>query len=322
MSMKTPIASMFVAALTLGSAAATAHVTLETPEAKRGAYKAVFKVPHGCDGSPTTAIKVEVPEGVIGVKPMPKPGWEVSMEKGAYARTYDFYHGAKVSEGVKTVTWSGGKLADEHFDEFVLSVFLTDAFAAGQTIHFPVQQTCVSGSKSWSEVAAEGQDPHALKTPAPALRIAADEAAPSPAAAAQTVTSMTGDLTIEAAWSRATPGGAAVGAGYLRIRNAGTTPDVLTGVSSPVAERVEIHEMTMTDGVMRMRQLAGGLEIKSGETVELAPGGMHLMFMGLKAPLKAGERFSATLNFKIAHAIEVEFAVAPIGASAPDHSKH
>jgi hypothetical protein len=300
--------------------AALAHVTLETTEAPTGAYKAVFKVPHGCDGSPTTAVKVEVPEGVIGVKPMPKPGWSLSMEKGAYARTYDFYHGSKVSEGVKTVTWSGGKLLNEHFDEFVLSVYLTDALPAGGKVYFPVTQSCEAGSVSWSEIAADGQDPHSLKAPAPMLRVAANDAATAPASA--TVISMTGDLTIDAAWSRATPAGATVGAGYLRIKNSGTAPDVLTGVSSPVAERIEVHEMTMTDGIMRMRQLTGGLEIKPADTVELAPGGMHLMFMGLKAPLKAGDRFFATLTFKHAAAIEVEFAVAPIGASGPDHSKH
>jgi copper(I)-binding protein len=136
------------------------------------------------------------------------------------------------------------------------------------------------------------------------------------------VISKTGDLLIDAAWSRATPGGVTVGAGYFRIKNLGTQPDVLTGISSPVAESVEIHEMTMADGIMRMRQLTGGLEIKAGETTELAPGGMHLMFMGLKAPLKEGERFFATLKFKNAASVEVEFAVAPIGASGPDHSKH
>jgi len=321
MKKETAIALFAATALTvLAISAARAHVTLETPEASRGAYKAVFKVPHGCDGSPTTAVKVDVPEGVIGVKPMPKPGWEIAMEKGAYARAYDFYHGSKVSEGVKTVTWSGGKLPNEYFDEFVLSVFLTDALAKDRAIYFPVTQTCETGSVAWSEIAADGQDLHSLKAPAPMLRLAADEAAPSPSAG--TVISKTGDLTIEAAWSRATPGGATVGAGYLRIRNAGTAPDELTGASSPVAERVEIHEMTMTDGVMRMRQLAGGLEIKPQETVELKPGGMHLMFMGLKAPLKEGERFFTTLKFKHAAAVEVEFAVAPIGSSGPDHSKH
>jgi periplasmic copper chaperone A len=318
---QTAIAIAAATALTLMAVtAAMAHVTLETTEAPRGAYKAVFKVPHGCDGSPTTAVRVEVPEGVIGVKPMPKPGWSLSMEKGAYARTYDFYHGSKVSEGVKTVTWSGGKLLNEHFDEFVLSVFLTDALEKGRAVYFPVTQTCETGSVTWSEIAADGQDPHSLKTPAPLLRIAADEAAP--AHSTQTLVSMTGDLTIDAAWSRATPGGATIGAGYLRIKNSGSAPDVLTSVSSPIAESVEVHEMTMTDGIMRMRQLAGGLEIKPGETTELAPGGMHLMFMGLKAPLKAGDRFFATLTFKHAAAIEVEFAVAPIGASGPDHTKH
>jgi copper(I)-binding protein len=149
--------------------------------------------------------------------------------------------------------------------------------------------------------------------------LAADEPSASPP---QTVISKTGDLTIEQAWSRATPGGATVGAGYLRITNAGSTPDVLTAVTSPVAEHVEIHEMTSTDGIMRMRELAGGLELKPGETAELKPGGLHLMLVGLKSPLKEGERFWATLKFKHAAEVEVEFAVVPLGAGTPGHSHH
>jgi uncharacterized protein YcnI len=318
MKKQTAISMLAAAALTI-PVAATAHVSIETDEAPRGAFKAVFKVPHGCDGSPTTGVKIEIPEGVIGVKPMPKPGWNLSLEKGAYARTYDFYHGSKVSEGVKTVTWSGGSLPTEYFDEFVLSVFLTDALEAGSSVYFPVTQTCEKGSIHWAEVAADGQDPHSLKTPAPVLHLATADPAEAKSSSASVTT---GALTIDTAWSRATPAGARVGAGYLRIKNTGTAPDVLTGASSPIAESVEIHEMTMADGIMRMRRLAEGPEIKPGEAVELKPGGTHLMFMGLKQPLAEGGRFRVTLTFKSAPPIDVDLTVAPMGATAPGEFKH
>ena len=113
-----------LAALSAASQAA-AHVTLEKRQAPVGSYyKAVFAVRHGCAGSPTVKLRVQIPEGVIGVKPMPKTGWTVETVKGKYAAEYEF-HGGKVSEGVKEVVWTSGKLADDNFDEFVFSSYLT-----------------------------------------------------------------------------------------------------------------------------------------------------------------------------------------------------
>ena len=123
-----------------------------------------------------------------------------------------------------------------------------------------------------------------------------------------------GSLTIEAPWSRATPGGAKVAGGYLKITNTGRETDRLTGGSLPRAGRVEIHEMAVADGVMRMRPLPAGLEIKPGETVELKPGGLHLMFMDLTAGLKSGENVKGTLVFEKAGTVEVTFRVAPAGS--------
>ena len=98
---------------------AAAHVTLENREAPVGAgYKAVLRVPHGCEGTATTALRVRIPEGVIGVKPMPKPGWTLTTVTGKYAKTYELFH-AKLSEGVTEIAWSGGKLPDAQYDEFV-----------------------------------------------------------------------------------------------------------------------------------------------------------------------------------------------------------
>lgn len=162
--------------ITLAAASARAHVTLEAPEAKVGAsLKAVFKVPHGCDGAPTTGIRIDIPEGVIAVKPMPKPGWTLAIEKGKYAKAYAFIHGMTMSEGVKSVAWTGGSLPDEFYDEFVMSVFVAAELAPDTTIYFPVTQTCEKGEVKWSETPAAGQSPHDLKSPAPPLLLKAAE---------------------------------------------------------------------------------------------------------------------------------------------------
>lgn len=125
-----------------------------------------------------------------------------------------------------------------------------------------------------------------------------------------------GDLTIEKPWARATPKGADVGAGYLEIRNAGATPDRLTGGSADFAG-VEIHEMKMEGSVMKMRQVPGGLEIPAHGSVKLAPNGYHIMFTGLKHPLTKGESVTATLTFEHAGSVVVSFPVQGIGAAAP-----
>ncbi|NJL09103.1 MAG: copper chaperone PCu(A)C [Methylacidiphilales bacterium] len=117
-----------------------------------------------------------------------------------------------------------------------------------------------------------------------------------------------------------TPPAAKVGGGYLRITNAGGTPDRLIGFSTPVAGRGEIHEMAVVDGVMRMRELEYGIAIEPGQTVELKPGGLHVMFMDLKEPLKEGESVTATLRFEKAGTIEVPFQVRSIGARS--QSRH
>ena len=240
---------------------ASAHVALEAKQAKVGAgYKAVFGVPHGCEGQPTTEVSIDIPEGVIGVKPMPKPGWTLALQKGPYARTYEFHHGETKSEGVKRVTWSGGSLPDEFFDQFVLSTFVAGELEPGATIYFPVTQKCAAVEQRWSEIPAAGQDAHALAHPAPMLMlVAGDEHAPHAAKAAATV----GAIEIDAPWSRPASAGGN-GAGYLKITNNGTDADVLLGASSDVAGRVEVHETSIDDkGVASMKKL---------DTVELEVG--------------------------------------------------
>lgn len=126
-----------------------------------------------------------------------------------------------------------------------------------------------------------------------------------------------GALQLSAPWARATPKGAKVAGGYLKITNTGGEADRLIGGSTSAADRVEIHEMSMRDGIMRMRQLANGLEIKPGKTVDLTPGGLHVMFVNLKRPLPEGEHLKVTLVFAKAGKVEVDFFVAGIGAQNP-----
>jgi len=126
-----------------------------------------------------------------------------------------------------------------------------------------------------------------------------------------------GSLKISAPWARATPKGASVGGGYMTITNTGTAPDRLVGGSTGVSGKFEVHEMSMDKGVMKMRPLASGLEIKPGQTVELQPGGYHIMFVGMKQQLTAGDHFKATLEFEKAGKVDVDFAVQGMGATQP-----
>lgn len=122
---------------------AFAHVTLETKEAPAAStYKAVLRVGHGCDGSPTTTLRVTIPTGVTGVKPMPKPGWQVTS-----------------GEGLTEIVWSGGKLPDSQYDEFVFRATLPDG-PVGGTVYFPVVQECEVGVHRWVTIPKAGEHAH------------------------------------------------------------------------------------------------------------------------------------------------------------------
>ena len=124
-----------------------------------------------------------------------------------------------------------------------------------------------------------------------------------------------GDLVLDHAWARATPGGAKVGGGFLTIENKGATPDKLIGGSSPAAGKVELHETAMNNGVATMRPVKGGLSISPAQSVTLAPGGYHLMLMQLKAPLKKGDKVPVTLAFEKAGEVKVTLDVQGVGAT-------
>ena len=175
-SLRAPLA--WVCLLLLPFASASAHVVLEKGEAVPGTfYKAVLKVTHGCESSPTVKVEVALPEGVIAAKPMPKAGWQIELGKGDFARTYKF-HGHDVGTGVKTITWTGGTLPDDYYDEFVFSAYLAGEAPAPAVLYFPVTQTCEKGEMRWEQVPTGGRSK--LDWPAPALKLLAPDPGPAP----------------------------------------------------------------------------------------------------------------------------------------------
>jgi copper(I)-binding protein len=123
-----------------------------------------------------------------------------------------------------------------------------------------------------------------------------------------------GSIHIDHPWSRETPKGATIASGYAVIENKGSLPDRLIGGSSEISGSFEIHEMTMQNGVMKMRPLEKGIEIAPGQSVKLEPGGYHIMFLELKQPPVKGKHFKGTLIFEKAGKVDVEFAVEGMGA--------
>ena len=302
------------AVLALATSRGVAHAVLEHAEARpNSSYRAVIQIMHGCKGSPTVAVKVSVPEGAIGARPLVKPGWTIATTRGPYARSYRLGHGA-IAEGVREITWTGGTIPDDQFDEFVFTVRLAGDLQPGTTLYFPVVQTCTDATVAWAQIPADGQDPHALADPAPGLHmLAAASARDDIAAAAIKV----GALTIEQPWLRATLPGAKVAGGYLTITNSGATSDRLVSASIPGAASGEVHEMKLDGEIMRMRPVDGGLEVGPGQSVELKPGGFHVMFLDLAAPLKDGENVRGSVTFAKAGTVPVTFHVGGYGAQAP-----
>jgi periplasmic copper chaperone A len=126
-----------------------------------------------------------------------------------------------------------------------------------------------------------------------------------------------GSIHITAPWARATPKGASSGAAYMTITNNGKAPDRVSCVSSDASAQCQIHTMTTENGVMKMRPVEGGLEIKPGETIMLKPSSFHVMLVNIKHPLEQGNVVKATLKFENAGTINVECPIVAIGAAAP-----
>ena len=166
------VRALTFATLTSFTPHAFAHVTLETREYPADATaKLVLKVPHGCAGSPTVNLLVRIPDGVLNVKPQPKPGWQLVTVKGKLATPITGGHGETITESVREVHWTGGRLSDDHYDEFVFRAKLPDK--PGATLYFPVVQECEKGVNRWIEIPAPGKSRRDYKEPAPMLRLLA-----------------------------------------------------------------------------------------------------------------------------------------------------
>lgn len=165
---------------------AFSHVTLEQQQVETGSYyKAVLRVGHGCEGLPTTVVRVQMPAGFQGAKPMPKTGWALQTKKEKLAAPYD-NHGTQVTEDITEITWTaaaGSALQDSQYDEFILRG--RAAMPAGAA-WFKVTQLCVEGSKTgsnpWTEIPVQGTSTRGIKYPAALLNVTAPSSTPVPAA--------------------------------------------------------------------------------------------------------------------------------------------
>ncbi|HVP83411.1 MAG TPA: DUF1775 domain-containing protein [Rhizomicrobium sp.] len=293
---------------------AAAHVTLAVPTAKAGShFVATFRIGHGCDGSPTTALKIELPDSIVLARPQPKPGWRIAMDRVRLASAQKGDMGEAITERISAITWKGGSLPADEFDEF--SMMFKVPAQAGK-ITFPATQTCAKGAERWA-----GAD---KMHPAPTLTVAAndddsmggmdmhdhdmhdmagmDMSAPSSAAKPGKVA----PVKITDAWIRALPSGLPAG-GYFTLRNEGDKTLELTSASSPSCGMLMLHKSENTGGMSHMSDVTS-LKIAPKATLTFAPGGYHLMCMKPKA-LKPGDTASVTLKFTDGSQADANFAV-------------
>lgn len=162
----------------LSAASAQAHVSMLAPDSvnQGQSFKAVIAVPHGCDGSATTAIKLHIPEGIIAVKPQPKAGWRISKSERAYAQAYDYY-GTPLKQGVSELTWQG-RLGDDEYDELVFKAYAAAIPAGTDKLYFKLEQQCENGRLLWTDVSGQKINGHAAaELGAPYIAVKSDAAA-------------------------------------------------------------------------------------------------------------------------------------------------
>ena len=263
---------------------------------------------HGCEGSATTEIHLSVPEGLIVTGVDQNDAFKVETQEAPFAKEWAGPQGA-LKKGINKIIWSKGLLEDKKRAEFGFQVYLSADLKPSQILALPVIQKCQTGETHWVEQAATDEARQALKSPAPLLYIVNEQQA---------------HLDIRNARTRLPPPSAPVAGGYLTIRNWSDRPDRLIAATLRVADHVEIHEMVMTDGVMRMRALEKGLPVQANDITELKPGSYHLMFMKPVRPFTVGEWLEGTLTFERAGQIDVRFKVEAMGPQQPaqGHEKH
>lgn len=223
-------------------------------------------------------------------------------------------------------------MKNTRFNVIATSLILFGTSAGLAQAHSTLAEKEASARVSWAEIARDGQGSHQLKNPAPQLHVNASSPSTHDKPAVQNsghthndhqvAHVIVGELKIANPSIRAMVPGAKVAGGFMTITNEGQVPDQLVSATTDGVKRVEIHEMTMENQIMKMRKLAHGLEIPAGETVELKSGGYHLMFIEPDHPYKEGDRIPVTLEFKKAGTVHLEFPVTPKSSSTQDEHSH
>lgn len=288
MNASTTLKTLAACAMLTGVAAASAHVTLPPGGATVGSdYNAAFRVGHACEGAKaTTGLAVRLPKGFVLSDAQARKGWKLDVQKGG-------------TGGDGEVRWTAEKpenaLPGSERAEFVLRGKVP---AAPGTLWFKVLQTCDVGVADWAEVPASGSSTKGLKSPAAKLEVVAQGVA---------------TVDVRDGWVRqSVPGQSGTGA-FMKLT--APTGMKLVGISTPAAGIAEVHEMKMEGDTMKMRELTGGLDLPAGQTVELKPGGYHVMMMDLKGPLAKGASVPMTLKFEDAKGVKTALDLAlPVGA--------
>ena len=292
------IKTLAACAMLTGAAATLAHVTLPPGGATAGSdYNAAFRVGHACEGAKaTTGLAVRLPKGFVLSEAQARKGWKLDVQKNT---------------GDGEVRWTAetpqDALPGSERTEFVLRGKVP---GTPGPLWFKVLQTCDVGSIDWAEVPASGNSTAGLKSPAAKLEVVAQGVA---------------TVDVRDGWVRqSVPGQSGTGAFMKLTAPTGTK---LVGISTPAAGVAAVHEMKMEGDTMKMRELAGGLDLPAGQTVELKPGGYHVMMMDLKGALAKGATVPMTLKFEDAKgvktALELKLPVgAPEGADAGGAAAH
>jgi copper(I)-binding protein len=288
-----PTASTLATCIALTCTSAIAHITLPPGGAAANTdYEAVFRVGHACkDARATTGVTVRLPKGFAFTDAQARKGWRMEVDPTGDAQVR------------WTAVGEGNALPDAERAEFIVRGKVT---AAPGTLYFKVLQTCDSTSADWAQLPGA---PGAEKVAFPAARL--DVLAPGVA-----------PVDVKDAWIRpSVPGQGSTGAFMKLYAPSGAR---LVGVSTPLAGVAGVHEMKMDGDIMKMREVGGGVELPPRQTVELKPGGYHVMLMDLKQTLQQGANVPMTLIFEDAKGVRstAELLVpvgTPEGAAAETH---
>jgi copper(I)-binding protein len=316
------VLATFGVAAFFNPSSAFAHAVLTEPLALAGSYyKGAIRIGHGCDGAATTGLKLFVPAGLDGAKPLPKNGWTIKVKDNNLAQPSQ-KSGKTPAEDMAELEWTANSkesaLPDGTSDEFGFTVKLP---AKAGAVWLRVLQTCEKGQIDWAEIPATGNLTKGLKSPAALLNIKAEGVAGAPAGNA--------NVAISGVWMRPTVTGQKATGAFLKL--VAKENSKLLSVSTPVAGVAEIHEMKMEGNVMKMAPVPS-LDLPAGKEVELKPGGYHLMLMDLKSPIEKGTKVPLTLKFQDAKGakFQVELMVdaampatpAKGSAAAGEHQHH